>query len=374
MNYLISFLFTFLLAVLLTGIVKKIGTHYGIVSKPRPRDVHKTPIPRIGGIAIFISFLLVALGYILFSNRNGLNFGLEHWFGMERHLFAILVGGFVITVSMLFDDIKGLRPWQKLSVQILAALITIAAGIGINSLPNPFGEAINLNSVYIPILSIHNITYHFSLWSDLLTLIWIVGLMNIINFVDGIDGLAGGVSVISFFTIFLLSITLAVNQPATAAVAIMMTGATLGFLVWNFPPAKIFMGDSGSMFLGFMLGILTLISGGKLATVFLVLGFPIIDGLIVVGGRLRRGENPLTTPDKTHLHHRFLKAGFTPRSAILSMYAISVAFAWVALRSNTNSKMIAAVLLVALVFLLTRVLNYMFKLKSEKPSRHSVSS
>jgi UDP-GlcNAc:undecaprenyl-phosphate GlcNAc-1-phosphate transferase len=258
---------------------------------------------------------------------------------------------------MLFDDLFDLKAWKKMAFQIIVALIAIASGIGIDSIANPFGGAINLNTVYVPLLSIQGVLVHFSLWSDLLTLVWLVGMMNVINFVDGIDGLAGGVSTIAAFTIFLLSITLAVSQPGTAMISIILAGATAGFLFWNFPPAKIFMGDSGSMFLGFMLGILPLISGGKLATAFLVLGFPIVDGLFVAGGRILRGKNPLTTPDRTHLHHRFLAAGFSPRVAVLSLYAIAAAFAWVALRSSTSNKIFAAIILVLLLVILIFLLN-----------------
>ena len=145
-------------------------------------------------------------------------------------------------------------------------------------------------------------------------------------------------------------------QPTTAIIAIILAGSILGFLFWNFPPAKIFMGDSGSMFIGFILGVLSLISGGKLATVFLVLGFPIVDGLFVVLGRLQRHENPFTTPDKTHLHHRFLKAGYSPRQAIIFIYIISIFFAWVALRSTAMDKMIAAIVLVIALYILTKLL------------------
>jgi UDP-GlcNAc:undecaprenyl-phosphate GlcNAc-1-phosphate transferase len=215
-------------------------------------------------------------------------------------------------------------------------------------------------------MKVNGVVYHFSLWSDLLTLVWVVGMMNIINFVDGVDGLAGGVSFIATIAIFLLSISIAVNQPAMASLTIILAGAILGFLFWNFPPAKIFMGDSGSMFLGFMLGVLPLISGGKLATVFLVLGFPIVDGLYVVITRLLRGKNPITAPDKTHLHHRFLRAGYSPRQAVLFLYAIAVLFAWVALQSTTMMKLVASVVLVVLIFLFIVLLNFIEKRKLRK--------
>ena len=356
--YFSAFLSTFLLSIILTGIVRKIGLNFGLVSKPRKRDIHEKPTPRIGGVAIFLAFLAVSLAFVFIFK--------DQYFEGEifKKTLGLLFGASIIALSMLVDDIKGLKAWQKIIFQILAAGVVIFSGLGIETLINPFGETIDLNSVYIPIFSINNITYHFSLWSDLLTLIWLVGLMNVINFVDGIDGLAAGFSTIAAVTIFLLSVTLAVNQPAVAIIAIILAGASAGFLVWNFPPAKIFMGDSGSMFLGFVLGALTLISGGKLATAFLVLGFPIVDGLIVAIGRVLRGKNPLTTPDKTHLHHRFLEAGFKPVWALISLYVIAIAFAWVALRATTTNKLIAAGVLVVLLGIIILILRY---IRDRKP-------
>ncbi|HOX41024.1 MAG TPA: MraY family glycosyltransferase [bacterium] len=337
MTYLYALLVAFLLSVFGTKILIRIGYKFGIVSKPRKRDIHQKPVPRIGGLAIFGAFILTVLA---FSPMLSDAFG-------QKHFVGILLGGLVITAAMLLDDLRGLKAWQKLFFQAFATVIVVASGIGIDHLANPFGDPINLNSIYVPILTYQGVTYHFSLLSDFLTLAWMIGMMNIINFVDGVDGLAGGLSSIALYTIF--SLSLAVGQPATALLSIILLGSTLGFLKWNFPPAKIFMGDTGSMFLGFMLGVLPLLSGGKLATVFLVLGFPIVDGLFVAVGRLIRRQNPFTTPDKTHLHHRFLVAGFTPRQAILSLYFIAAAFGWVALRASTGEKMVASVILVILL-------------------------
>ncbi len=286
MLYLIAFILTFIISFLLTSLARRLALKYKIVSKPRKRDVHKKPIPRLGGLAIFSSFFIVAL--ILFLIYQKYNFGAGAWLGLDKRLVGILAGGLIITFSMLIDDIFGLKAWQKFFFQFLAVIAVIGSGIGIDFLANPFGTTINLNSVYIPIVTISGTTYHISLWSDLLTLIWMMGMMNVINFVDGVDGLAAGVSTIAAGTIFILALHPNINQPALALLSIILAGAAAGFLIWNFPPAKIFMGDCGSMFLGFMLGVLPLISGGKLATAFLVFGFPIIDGLIVAISRLIR--------------------------------------------------------------------------------------
>jgi len=365
MSYFLSFLSAFALSVILTAILRKIGIRFNLVSKPRERDIHKKPVPRIGGLAIFLSFFLTTLA-VFFVIQPSLTFQpiSERY---DFHMYGILVGGALISLFMFVDDLRNLKAPVKLFIQILVALVVIASGIGIDTLTNPFGGNLDLNSVYIPLFQLNGIVYHFSLWSDLLTLIWLVGMMNVLNFIDGIDGLASGQSAIASLVIFLLSISAVVSQPATATLSIILAGSSLGFLVWNFPPAKIFMGDSGSMFLGFMLGVLPLISGGKLATAFLVLGFPIVDGVFVAISRLFRGKNPLTTPDKTHLHHRFLEAGFSQKEAIISLYLIALAFGWVALRSTTLNKILASIALVVLLLVLILVLN-IFSNKKRKNS------
>jgi len=365
MFYFLIFATTLIFSFFLTGYFTKLGKKKNIITKPRKRDIHKKPIPRIGGLAISLSFLIVSLIVFLvlkpdFKLADGL------WLGVDKQLLAIWIATILISGSMLLDDIRGLRAWQKFFFQIVAALIIIASGIGIDTLANPFGERFDLNAVYIPIFTINGITYHFSLISDIFTLIWLVGMMNVINFVDGVDGLASGISTIAAGTIFLLSLHFSVNQPEVALISLILAAGSLGFLVWNFPPAKTFMGDNGSMFLGLILGTLPLLSGGKLATAFLVLGYPIVDGLIVAGGRILKGKNPFNTPDKTHLHHRFIDAGYSARQAILVMYAISIAFAWVALRSSTLEKLIAFGVLLIVIFVLIMFLRHRRNLVSSE--------
>lgn len=351
MLYLLAGASSFFLSFAFTLIVIQVAYRYKLLFEPRNRDVHEKPIPRIGGIAIFISFILISIAYLIFIRPDFILAGERLW-GIDKQYLGIWVGALIITVSMLVDDIRGLRAREKFIFQFLAVIAVISTGIGIDHLANPFGHQLNLNSVYIPIPGTN---YHFSLFSDLLTLFWMVGMMNVINFVDGIDGLAGGLSAIASLTIFLVA--LATGQPSVAIISIILAGSTIGFLLLNYPPAKIFMGDSGAMFLGFMLGVLPLLSGGKLATAFLVLGFPILDGLFVAGGRLVRHENPFTSPDKTHLHHRFINAGFSIRQALWMMWGIAIAFSWVALRSNTLQKVVAAgilvVVLLAIIYLLS---------------------
>lgn len=349
MSYFWAFFVTLILSVLFTGIVRKFALKRKLAPALRDRDSHKAPTPRIGGVAMFAAFLVVSLVYFLIINP-AVSIGDTRWLGVDKKILMIWLGSATICLAMLYDDIKGLSAWKKLGFQAIAALLVIAGGIGVGTLTNPFGPDINLNSWIIPIGS-----HHIWVWSDLLAFFWLLGMMNVINFIDGIDGLASGVSGIAAFIIFLLSIM--IGQSAVGMVAIILCGATFGFLYWNFYPAKIFMGDSGSMFLGFMLGVLPLISGGKLATAFLVLGFAIVDGLIVAGARIIKHKNPFTTADKTHLHHRFLAAGFSVRTTVLSLYAIAALFGWVALRSTTVNKIIASTVLILFIAVLIIFLN-----------------
>ncbi len=356
----LAFLSAFFLSFALVLSAVQVGYQYKLLSKPRDRDVHKKPVPRIGGAAIFLSFLLISLLYFLLVHPDYHLIGSGG--GIDGQLIGIWCGALVITLSMLYDDIKGLNAWQKFSFQFLAVFCVISSGIGIDHLANPFGPTINLNSVYIPIFSLNGVVYHFSLWSDLLTLVWMVGMMNVINFVDGIDGLASGLSLIAAITIFFVAVVN--SQPALALMSVILAGSISGFLILNYPPAKIFMGDSGAMFLGFMLGVMPLLSGGKLATAFLVLGFPIIDGLFVAGGRLMRRQNPFTSPDKTHLHHRFIAAGFSQRQALWTMWLIAAAFSWVSLRANTLQKIEAFGLLILVLLIIIIILSAIARKKN----------
>ncbi len=332
----------------------------GVLSTPRKRDIHKYPIPRIGGVAIVMAFVITTILYFTLIEPD-LYLSRHRILGVDEQLLGILCGTAIIAASMLYDDLRGLKAWQKFIFQSLAVFAVIASGVGIDSITNPFGGSINLNSVYIPIPGTN---YHFSLWSDLLTLVWMIGMMNVINFVDGIDGLAAGLSIIALSTIAILAGIS--GQGAVILISLIVAGSTAGFLFLNYPPAKVFMGDSGSMFLGFILGVLPLLSGGKLATSFLVLGFPIVDGLFVAIGRLARKQNPFTSPDNTHLHHRFISAGFSQRQALWFLWLIAGIFAWVALRSTTLSKMIAAIALAAILLILIWYLSRKKLLASSK--------
>src|SRR3989339_393399 len=170
--YFLAFTSSLFLSIIITGLARKVGFKFRFYQKPRKRDIHRKLIPRIGGIAIFVAFLIVS-AILIYIFRD------DYFTGrLWKKAIGLLAGGAIISLSMLWDDIRGLKPWQKFAFQFLAAFVVIASSSGIDYLSNPFGENVNLNSIYIPIATIHGVTYHFSLISDLLTLIWLVGMMN----------------------------------------------------------------------------------------------------------------------------------------------------------------------------------------------------
>jgi len=193
---------------------------------------------------------------------------------------------------------------------------------------------------------------------------------NTINFLDGIDGLSGGVSAISAFVIFLLAITQRVNQPETALVSIILAGGCLGFLVYNFYPAKIFNGDSGAYFLGMTLGILAIFSGAKLATAALVLGLPILDAVWAVVRRLAHRKSPFTA-DRGHLHYMFLDAGFSQRQAVLIIYALCLTFGLIGIFGSTTTKLVGIIAMLVVMVLLLFALTFLKRKRLRKGAKIS---
>lgn len=330
--------------------------------EPRERDVHTDPVPRLGGVALFIAFLVTTLFWNIYRPESFAAFNFPFSilnFSIDKRLLGILLGSLVIVIVMAIDDIKGLRPSTKLFWQIVAGLVVIASGVGIDYFRLPLIGDIRLDSIQIPI-HIAGVVYHFTLFADLFLLLWLVLLMNALNFLDGLDGLATGISWVAALSIVVLSMTAAVNQPATALLALILFGAISGFVPWNWHKAKMFLGDSGSIFLGFILGVLSVIAGSKVATLGLVLGLPILDSLVVIINRIWHGQNPFTTADQTHLHHRLIKAGIAVPQAVLYYVSLSALFGILALVSNTLIKGLVLLCILAglvLIYLVLRPKN-----------------
>lgn len=303
----------------------------------RSRDVHRGKIPRFGGVALILVFWLA-----VFLDKNLV---------IDKPLWGVLIASAIILIFGIWDDLKELSPKIQLAVQILLALIIIGAGVSVDYLRNPFGGIIRLDQ-----------------FGFLFIIAWIILIMNVVNWLDGLNGLAGGVSVIAFVTIFLLSISSIVNQPPIGILSIILVGALLGFLIFNFPRKRgsiIFLGTSGSMFLGFMLGSLSIYSGSKVATAGLVLGVAVLDAFWVIWQRLKNGI-PIWKGDQRHLHHRLLQLGLSQRKIVFLYLAISIAFGGIALISGTLGKLLAFLGLCAIMVLLV------YGIRSYKDRRETI--
>ncbi len=279
------------IVILLTPAVAGMARRLGAVDLPDERRIHRIPIPRLGGIAMFFGIIVPSLAFL----------------DLTRSMRGLLVGAAIATAVGAIDDFRGLRWWEKLGGQVLAAACLPIFGIWVDHFTFPF-------------LGV----YDLSIWVGApLTVLWVVAVMNMVNFLDGLDGLAAGVCAIAGGAFAVVSLSL--GKPTAAAFSAIVLGATLGFLRHNFFPARVFMGDSGAMLLGFSLaavsveGLLKTAATVALFFPLLVLAVPILDTSFVVARRLKY-RMPITAPDKTHLHHRFVNIGFSQRRAVFYIY------------------------------------------------------
>jgi len=318
-----------------------------LVDKPdAERKVHTTPMPLLGGLAIFVAFTTVALVYA---------FATDVLIGKDLHLKAIIglaLGGILIMIGGWLDDRCHLKPGQQIIWPILAILIVIASGIGVKVITNPFGGLLELDAIKIEVLRWGGVPYYFTLFADLLTFVWLLGMTYTTKLLDGLDGLACGVGAIGSLVIFGLTQFTPFYQPSVGLLSIILAGACLGFLIWNWHPAKIFLGEGGSLYIGFVLGVLAIISGAKIATTLLVMGIPILDVAWVIVRRLFWEKRSLAQADRRHLHHRLLDVGLSHRQVVLVLYIITASFGITSLFLGTRGKLWAlAVLALVMVAL-----------------------
>lgn len=317
-------LVTFLTSVVLVPFIKKAAEHANAMDIPNERSAHTVPTPRMGGLAIFGAFLL---GYMLFARTS-------------IQMVSILIGGIIIVLTGLFDDIKPMTARVKFMMQIIAACVVVFYG--------------NIVLNHIDMLGI-NIDFPVPI-NYLVTILFIVSITNAINLIDGLDGLSSGVSSIYFATIAIIAFILNKKQGLDTILSLIMLGSTLGFLVHNFHPAKIFMGDTGSLFLGFIISVIALL-GFKATTLtsliipILILAIPIFDTALAIFRRLLKGEK-ISAPDKEHFHHQLLKMKFGVRGTVLIIYAINIVFAAVSIFFVLGDSKVAMILYVALMLLL----------------------
>ena len=328
-NILYIVLITFISSLVLVPLVRDIAKHINAIDIPDKRKVHKIPMPRLGGLAIFLSFLV---GYMFFAP-------------ITTQMISILIGGILIIILGIIDDINPLKATTKLWGQIIVAIILVFYG-----------------KIFVTDITLFGMYINLDIWSYPVSLFVIVACINSINLIDGLDGLAAGTSSIYFLTIIVLSILLGRIDNLGFVLCLIMLGATLGFLYYNFNPASIFMGDTGSMFLGFMIAVIALL-GFKTATLtsfmvpILILFIPILDTLLAILRRLIKGES-IGKPDKEHVHFQLLNKTSSVKKTVLIIYTINILFSSVSILYAIGKTDIAIFLY---IFLMIIVLVFIFK-------------
>lgn len=313
-----------------TPIVKKIAFKTGVIDIPKGgRKIHKKPIPLLGGVGIYLAFIVMVF-------LKSTEVSTEEW--------GILLGGFIIMIGGIMDDKWELRPYQKMLFQISASIILIIMGLKIDIITNPFGDVVPyLNTGYLSIP---------------LTIIWVIGITNALNLIDGLDGLAAGVALISCLTILFIAIIKA--RTGAALLTAILSGAIAGFLPFNFNPATIFLGDTGAQLLGFLLAAISIEGAIKSATIFsivvpiLTMGLPIFDTIFAIIRRKINGK-PIMQADRGHLHHRLLDMGLNQKQAVLVMYAISTVLSVVAIMSIQLNSSASYYLLASVILLIVLI-------------------
>lgn len=322
---------TFIFTAIFIPVVKKIAHFIGAMDIPNARKIHKEPIPRLGGLGIYGGFLL---GYMLFGHHS-------------VQMNAILIGSFIILVTGIIDDIKPIPAKYKILGQLAgAAVIPLYGGILMKDI-SAFGLYLNFGIFAYPI-----------------TILFIVAIINCINLIDGLDGLSSGITSIYFLTVGIIGLLLSNSNGLDITLTFIMLGSTLGYLLHNFPPAKIFMGDSGSMFLGYIIAVIALL-GFKNITLtsviipILLLAIPIMDTLFAI---LRRiiNHKPIGEPDKNHFHHQLLKLNLSKRKTVLLIYLIDILFAVSSILYAIGNKMLGTniygIIVYAILLILTIIL------------------
>lgn len=314
---------TFVVSFIMTFVVKKVAVHINALDIPNERKVHKKPMPRIGGLAIFSAFLV---GYMLFGVAN------------DSRMISVLIGSVIIILTGLIDDVNPIKARWKFLMQLVAASVVVFYG-----------------KMFFSDITLFGYVFSFPYWvNTILTVFFIVAIINAINLIDGLDGLCSGICSIYFLTIAIIGFVLNKFGGLDVILALIMFGSTIGFLCHNFPPAKIFMGDTGSMFLGFIISIIALI-GYKVATVtsilipIILLFIPIIDTVFAIIRRTLKKES-IGTPDKEHLHHQLLKMTSSTKMTVLLIYFINIIFSAISIFFTLGDNTVAIGMYIMMMF------------------------
>ncbi len=321
---------TAVVAYLLTPLAMRIATRLGAIDEPDSgRRIHSRPIPRAGGLAVVTSFVSVGLVALILQAQletfgSGWRWQPERWFGFqgpdtERVLIAVFGGAVLAAAFGLIDDKWQIRARWQFGFQLILAAFAILLGLQILEINNPLEF---LGGIFA------DDTLEFEgILASLITALWIVGMINSINFIDGLDGLSTGVAIIAALTLGFVSLGYESSyQLIVALLCAVLAGALLGYLPWNFNPAKVFIGTTGVMVMGYLLAVLAILGSAKVAVALLILGVPIIDTFWIITRRLLSGHSPFT-PDRGHIHHRLLDLGLSHRGVVLLIYAITIVLA-----------------------------------------------
>lgn len=340
--YLIA-LFSAIISFISTPLIRRLACNFNVVDIPKDsRRVHKKPIPKLGGLAIYIAFLIM-----VFLKKSPI----------DQSEIGIIIGSLIIVIGGVVDDKYNIKPWQKLMFQIAAAIVLIFFKVMISVITNPISDV----NLYIRIASFIAVP---------LTIIWVIGVTNAFNLIDGLDGLSAGLAFIACITMTIVAFLSGKADMEVITLTIILGGAILGFLPYNFNPASIFMGDTGAQLLGFLLasiamrGAIKSASAIVLAVPILALGLPIYDTIFAIIRRKVNGKS-ISEADRGHLHHRLLDMGLTQRQAVMIMYLISIVLGFIAVivMQLTNK---SAYTVLGLVIILIVLLAWRFGLFNHK--------
>ncbi|MDP3741641.1 MAG: MraY family glycosyltransferase [bacterium] len=347
----VFFLLTLLVSFFVTKVVRHLAERFGIRDYPDvDRKIHRSPMPKLGGLAIYASFLASVLVLAAFGGTNEIS---------ALRIVGLLLGGGILIAGGILDDKYDLPAKKQIWFPVAAALLVVLSGTHISFITNPFGGNIILDQYKL---------LDYPVFGSLLVFGWILVIIYTTKFLDGMDGLVSGISGIAGLVIFGLSLAPQVNQSSTAFLALIFAAACFGFLPRNFFPAKIFLGEGGSTFTGFAIAVLAVISGAKIATALLVLGIPLLDAAWVIVRRLWFGASPFVA-DKKHLHFRLLDTGLTQRQAVVFLYALAAIFGGVAVFLQSLGKLVALIILGAVMLVVAMgvvILNVKFKNQNSK--------
>lgn len=346
--YLTLAILVFLLATLCTGFFYLVAHYSHLLPAIRSRDIHSTPKPRLGGVAMWLTIML-AFAVLLGSTKAGLlNFHAPLVWGIPKPLLGVMLGMGILLIFGILDDLYSLAWGTQLVGQFLSALMLVIFGVGVTFIRLPFGHVWDWGQI----------------GSIIFTLLWVMTMINVLNFFDGLDGLAASVTLTACIVLFFVSQR--VDIAATATLTVILGATVAGFLPWNWYPSRTFMGTVGSQTLGFLLAVIAIISGGKVATSILVLGIPLLDAILVVLRRIVAGAPPFKA-DQRHLHHRLLKLGLSVTQVVVVINLVAIVFGFSALyvQQSSNAKGLLMLLLITVMVAFLLVTHFLERRKPQ---------